>query len=235
MPMDSCEFGFKYGVMLVPEIRGCKFLGGSRYKTSEEMQDHLQRMQAGLRAYIGTLYVIRFDNAKETRSDTIQRFLNSQGTSSEFSSPHVHEELGLVERAWQTIERTAVAALRHAPNGCSLDKWFDAMQYGGMTDMKIARARPRCDDLIISNEQRLTGKVPDYSLFIPFFCPVRFFLDPEQRSNKWDEKARAGWYIGPSPENSTKPYVWDGYAHATAGAGMQICPACLYLRYECLG
>ena len=182
MPIDSAEFGYKYGAMLVPEDRGCKFLGGSRYKMSEEMQDHLQHMQAALRPCIGTLYVIRFDNAKETRSDAMQRYLNSQGTAAEFSSPHVHEELGLVERVWQTIERTAVAALRHAPNNCSLDKWFDTMQYGVMIDIKTARARPRCDDLIISSEQRLTGKIPNYALFIPFYCPVRFFLDPEQRS-----------------------------------------------------
>ena len=55
----------------------------------------------------------------------------------------------------------------------------------------------------------------------PFYCPVRFYIDPETRSNKWDDKARAGWYVGPSPENSTTPYIWDSYTHITAGAGMQ--------------
>ena len=137
----------------------------------------------------------------------------------------MHEELGLVERGWQSIERIAIAALRHAPNNCSFAMWANSMRYGKNSHVQIARERPPCDDLTISNEQRLTGKLPSYSLWLPFYTPVRFFVDPETRSNKWDEKARAGWFVGPSPENSSKPYVWDGYAHITAGAGMQAFPA----------
>ena len=50
-PESYAQFGYKYAAMLVIEQRGCKFLGGSRYKTSEEMRDHLQHMQAALRPY----------------------------------------------------------------------------------------------------------------------------------------------------------------------------------------
>ena len=35
------------------------------------------------------------------------------------------------------------------------------------------------------------------------------------RENKWDERARAGYFVGPSPTNGSAPYVWDGYSHQT--------------------
>ena len=129
----------------------------------------------------------------------MQRFLTTQGTAVEFSSPYmyVHEELGLVERAWQSIERIAIAALRHAPNNCSLSMWFNGMRFGTMSRVKAAREHPRCDDLIISNEQRLTGKLPSYALygiFLPFYCPIRFSSLTQRRAatSGMRRHARAG-------------------------------------------
>jgi hypothetical protein len=226
MPVPSAQFHYKYAVMLVLEKRGKKLLGGCKGHTTEEMKDHLQLMQALLRPYIGTLYVIRFDNAQETRSDAMVTYLASNGTAVEFSSPYIHEEVGLVERCWQTIERSAVASMRHA--NCTLSHWFNAMRNATHIEDKMVCKRVRCDDLLISNEQRLTQRIPDYSLMHPFYCPVRFFLDPEVRGHKWNEKARAGWFVGPSPENGSKPYVFDGYIHHTVGGGMQLFPSFVF-------
>ena len=128
MPVDSAEFGYKYALMFVLERSGHMILGGSRYKSTDDVEHHLRQMQATLRPYIGTQQVIRFDNAKETRSDAMQRFLTEEGTTVEFFSPYVHEELGLVERSWQSIERIAIAALRHAPNNCGFPMWFNGMR-----------------------------------------------------------------------------------------------------------
>ena len=98
-------------------------------KSTDEVEHHLRQMQATLRPYIGTLQVIRFDHAKETRSDAMQHFLTTEGTTVEFSSPYVHEELGLVERSWQSIEnespsqlcatRPTIAAFHCGSMGCA--------------------------------------------------------------------------------------------------------------------
>ena len=61
-----------------------------------------------------------------------------------------------------------------------------------------------------------------------FYTPVRWYVDKSQRDNNWDEIARAGWYVGLSPENSTAPYVWDGHAHFTAGGGIQFFESFIY-------
>ena len=79
MPVDSAEFGYKYALMFVLEKSGHMILGGSRYKSTDDVEHHLRQMQATLRPHIGTLQVIRFDNAKETRSDAMQRFLSHGG------------------------------------------------------------------------------------------------------------------------------------------------------------
>jgi hypothetical protein len=176
--------------MLVMERCGKKLICGTKGHTTDEMINHLQIMQAQLRPYIGTLYVVRFDNAQETRNDAMMIYLASGGTAIEFSSPYVHEELGLIERCWQTVGHASVACMRHY--NCLLAQWMNAMRNCSAIEDKMVSKRVRCDDLLISNEQRLTKRPPNFSLMHPFYCPVRFFLDPEMRGNKWNEKARAG-------------------------------------------
>ena len=51
MPVDSAEFGYKYALMFVLERSGHMILGGSRYKTTDDVEHHLRQMQATLRPY----------------------------------------------------------------------------------------------------------------------------------------------------------------------------------------
>ena len=150
-------------------------------------------IQARIRPHVGELKLLRLDNLPSQRSDGMYKFLAGNGTGLEFRSEYVPEELGVTERGWQPICKTAIAGMRQAkPHGCPLASWYDAMQDAVYKENHLVCARPKCDDRLICNMERLTGQPPNYDLMYAFWTPVRYFVDKVVRADKWDEPYFAG-------------------------------------------
>ena len=222
MPVKSSQFGYRFAALIKLRNRGNRFISGMVHHTQPVVQEHLQLTQALLRPYIGTLYIMRLDGASEFTCDEMIKYLSSEGdgTAAEFSAPYVHEQQP-VERDWSTLARTAICGMRHGPGGRKSD-WFDAMRDAVYKEERYVTRRPSYDDKNISAYERLTGSIPSYDLVLAFRTPVRFWVDPETRQDKLDEKARAGFFMGVSPTNGDAAYVWDGHRHCTAGGGIQL-------------
>jgi hypothetical protein len=182
-----------------------------------DLRDELGRHSArpGAAAVRHQVGVFQCDNAKEFTSQTgkFAKAVRAAGGTMRFSSAYHHEQQGIIERPWQTLQAMTRATLLAADIDASW--WTHAMRHAVYLTNRLPV------DGGLSPYQAITGNAPDLSNVRTFGCRSYVYTDPSRRrpttvqplvagagvSNKLSNRSRACRYVGEAVDSSAKLHV----------------------------
>ena len=155
---------------------------------------------------------LRTDNDSVYVSAEFKLFTSGAGIEQEQSSPYCHEQNGIAERYWRTVQTMAHCLLETA----QLDLRYWAFAFAHAAYLKNRVPHSGIDFEI--PYQRLTGRQPDLSDVRIFGCKAFAFIDPNLRK-KLDPKAQELLYVG--HDATSKSYLlWDLAGRTVVKSGM---------------
>ena len=213
----SIQHHYQYLLGFWDEATGFRWLFGTKIHTTEECERITQLLRAALRNVLGEVEIIRTDNAPEFASERWSDFLADGLMAEEHSIAYDARAMGGVERTWLITAPSAGCLLSQF--GAGRNHWYTACAHS------LLLANASSSDVVTidgtrttsSAHYRLWGFEFDVRKLRCYGAPVRFLLDATQWDSKFDERARAGHYVGVSPSNASAMYVWDGHQHVTVG------------------
>ena len=216
----SAQFGYIYLIGWWCQSTGMRWVQGSKSHTEAVIEGWNQRLRASLRFSVGEIEIIRTDGASEFgRSLEWPKYLAECLIAREQSVPYTASQMNGVERGWGIHTPDARCLLAC---GGTLGKrhWYTATRHAFfLGNVKPGRPERQIDGTITKKSafQRAHGVPYPLHKLRTYSAPVRYVLDESQRDSKFDETARAAYYVGVSPDNASAHYVWDGGAHVTVG------------------
>ena len=220
----SAQYGFIYLIGWWCQATGMSFVQGVKSHTATVIEGWNQRLRASLRFVVGDIDIIRTDGASEFKGGQFPEYLADSLIGSERSVAYDATQMGGIERQWGKNTPDARCLLAC---GDTLGKshWYTAIRHafflGNVRDTRPTKA---VDGSITQRSPffRMYGHDHPLERLRTYSAPMRFVLDETQRDGKFEESARAGYYVGISPDNASAHYVWDGHAHVTVGGSCVI-------------
>ena len=212
----STQHHYQYLLGICDEHTGYRWVFGCQEHTAAVIEELLQRFRAAMRLVLGDIDIIRTDNAAEfAKAERWKCFLSDCNIFPEFSVAYRAHAMGGVEHTWKPM--APGAGILMSQLGAGMGHWFSASRH-----MVFCGCALPSDITTIDMVKQHTSA--HYRLFQREIAPlklrvygarVRFVLDAAQRDSKFNERARAGFYVGISPSNSSAMWVWDGNSHVT--------------------
>ncbi|CAI5943979.1 unnamed protein product [Closterium sp. NIES-65] len=145
------------------------------------------------------LAALRTDNGGEYTSNAFTDYLSSHGINHQTSLPHTPQQNGVAER----VNRTLMDRVRAMTTGASLSSkfWPYALGYAAWLHNRIScSSNPSAH----SPYFMMMGKAADVSMARTFGC-LCYFLPPQGSFGKFEQRGRAGMFLGLS--NSRKAWI----------------------------
>ena len=201
------------------QATGMRWVQGTKSHTAQDIEEWNQRMRAALRFTVGEIEIIRTDGSTEFgRSHAWPAYLSDSLIAREQSNAYDARQMGGIERVWGVCTPDARCMLHAASMGKR--HWYTAFRHAVfLACVQIGDAVRLVDGTVrrCSAFWRAYGAEYPSRALRTYGAPVRYVLDEKQRDDKFDETARAGHYVGISPDNATSHWLFDGHKHVTVG------------------
>lgn len=202
-PVAAHQSGSEYALVLVDAATRYTWVYTIRDKDHESILEKLKEWLQWMAAHnitVGAFTTLRTDNGTEFLSEPVLSSLASVGIKHERSPPYRH--VYLVERTILTLREMIRSALYY--RRIKLGFWAEAAHYCTYILNRI----PPASCPTSTRYEMFHGTRPRIDHVRTFGCPV-YARSYDERTQKWDERAWKGVFVGFSPDTlSTSPLTW---------------------------
>ena len=214
---------YRYVLGIICEATGMRWVFGLKTHTEEDVESCINLFLASMRLLRPDLSIdiIRSDGAPENRSHRWFAFLEAQGILHEESIAYDSHQMGAIENVWNLVP-SAGAML--AVSNLGKTHWYTALRYAVLLSNIVQSNVTGATEKMTSAFERFFGTKPCGDHLNVYGAPIRYHvkLHTMGRTDKFDEHALPGFYVGPSPENPEEKYVWTGSRHISVGGSFVI-------------
>ena len=204
-PFDASTEGYRYAVSFIDVATRVILVYFLKTRSSGNVLAALQSAVAKfekLADYEYTVRGLRSDNAKEYASDVVETFCRERGIVREYSVPYAHQQNGIAERFFRTLQEGMHTCL--AASGLPFRFWPQAMHHTAM-------ARNQLPSASLSGAvpiRKLSPRPPPALCFQPFGCAVITQTSQEVR-RKSGSPTDEGIFVGQSLQHKDGILVLD--------------------------